>query len=219
MINIIQSTNSEKFVSDIHNYVLRISNEILKNAVNLNCILTGGQTPTEFYKSFFTLMPKLSSWRFWISDERTNEFGFNEFNFSSIRECFKESGKKIEFNYFDVYAPIDESVKQYSNKIASVNNFDITILGIGEDGHVASLFPGNLNTKEICKNVIISYNSPKPPSTRMSLTYECLNNSDYVLFLIKGNAKKHLLDQIDKNNLPFNLVRGKVETTFFFCEI
>ena len=81
--------------------------------------------------------------------------------------------------------------EQYSAAVrgSGGGEFDIMILGVGPDGHVASLFPGHpaqLTTDAIAVAV---HDSPKPPPDRVSLTFECLTRSDRVWFLVAGRRQ------------------------------
>ena len=85
----------------------------------------------------------------------------------------------------------EESAQLYSSTVrgSGGGEFDVMILGVGPDGHVASLFPGHpaqLTTDEIAVAV---HDSPKPPPDRVSLTLECLRRSDRVWFLVAGADK------------------------------
>ncbi len=70
-----------------------------------------------------------------------------------------------------------------------VAGFDVVILGVGPDGHVASLFPGHPGLSATGAAAIAVHDSPKPPPTRISLTFECLNRSREVWFLVAGEDK------------------------------
>jgi 6-phosphogluconolactonase len=64
--------------------------------------------------------------------------------------------------------------------------FDVVILGMGPDGHVASLFPGHEHER---RWIIAEKDSPKPPSQRLTFSYEALNRARAVMFLASGSAK------------------------------
>jgi len=68
-----------------------------------------------------------------------------------------------------------EAAVEYREAIADVDQFDLVLLGMGEDGHTASLFPGHVNDSE--ETVHEVYNSPKPPSDRISLSAKTLANT------------------------------------------
>ena len=67
--------------------------------------------------------------------------------------------------------------------------FDIIILGMGDDGHTASLFeiPNELNTRT---GIIAVKHSPKPPAERLSLSYDSINSAQHIIVLITGIEKK-----------------------------
>jgi 6-phosphogluconolactonase len=70
-----------------------------------------------------------------------------------------------------------------------VPHFDALLLGIGPDGHCASLFPEHPGVYEEDASVIAVRNSPKPPPTRISLTFRALDAANEVWFIASGSSK------------------------------
>lgn len=67
--------------------------------------------------------------------------------------------------------------------------FDLVMLGMGPDGHVASLFPGFDQLHETERPCVEVFGSPKPPPERITLTFPALNHSKQVWFLVSGDGK------------------------------
>ena len=67
--------------------------------------------------------------------------------------------------------------------------FDVVLLGVGPDGHCASLFPGHPGTRVTDASVIAVHDSPKPPPTRLSLTFPALDAGRQVWFVVSGEGK------------------------------
>lgn len=95
--------------------------------------------------------------------------------------------------------------------------FDVVILGMGPDGHVASLFPGHDRVGVL---VIAEPDSPKPPAQRLSLSYSALNNANSVWFLISGESKSAAArcSWLQTCDLPAAKVRGLKETRWLVDE-
>jgi 6-phosphogluconolactonase len=93
--------------------------------------------------------------------------------------------------------------------------FDVLILGMGPDGHVASLFPGHQQQH----NWIIAENdSPKPPAQRLSFSFEALNRARNVVFLASGNSKAEVARCAIKDSdcdLPAAKVKGLELTSWY----
>lgn len=91
--------------------------------------------------------------------------------------------------------------------------FDLVLLGVGEDGHIASLFPG---AKHPAEWVVAETNSPKAPKERLSLSYEALNKSERVWFVVGGKSKADALRGLrDGLDLPAAKVHGRTETIWW----
>jgi 6-phosphogluconolactonase len=93
---------------------------------------------------------------------------------------------------------VDAAARRYADELAAAAPdgaaspvFDITLLGLGPDAHVASLFPGHTDQLTAGVSAAAVRNSPKPPPTRITLTFEALNRSDRVWFIVAGADKAH----------------------------
>lgn len=92
--------------------------------------------------------------------------------------------------------------------------FDISLLGMGPDAHVASLFPGR---SSLGGWVVAEPDSPKLPRQRLSLSYDALNRAERVWFLAAGTSKVWAVKQSLRagSGLPAAMVRGRAETRWF----
>jgi 6-phosphogluconolactonase len=91
----------------------------------------------------------------------------------------------------DTSASAEESAELYAAALRATggHEFDVMILGVGPDGHVASLFPGHPAQLTSGAVAVAVHDSPKPPPDRVSLTLECLSRSQRVWFLVAGADK------------------------------
>jgi 6-phosphogluconolactonase len=91
----------------------------------------------------------------------------------------------------DASGSAEDSAEAYSAEIRSSGGgaFDVMVLGVGPDGHVASLFPHHPAAGTTDAIAVAVHDSPKPPPTRVSLTRECLERSLEVWFLVSGSDK------------------------------
>ncbi|MFM6981184.1 MAG: 6-phosphogluconolactonase [Microbacteriaceae bacterium] len=114
---------------------------------------------------------------------------------------------------------LDSAAAAFENTIVSAfpEGFraDVTLCGIGPDGHVASLFPGHDHGMG---TVVAVHDSPKPPSERLSLTFDALNTSRKIWIVCAGTDKAdavHRLMSGDATNTPAVLLNGLEETMVF----
>ncbi len=100
--------------------------------------------------------------------------------------------------------------------------FDLVLLGMGPDGHVASLFPGFEQLHETERRAVEVFNSPKPPAVRVTMTFPTLNHADAVWFLVSGEGKAdavaRALSDGTIEDTPAIGVSGSTETLWLLDE-
>jgi 6-phosphogluconolactonase len=105
-------------------------------------------------------------------------------------------------------------------------HFDVLMLGLGPDGHVASLFPGSEQLDIDDAIAVPVTDSPKPPPERVSLTFEALNHAEEVWFVVAGSDKAEAVakalasgdDAADVHDIPAVGVHGRERTVWFLDE-
>ena len=105
-----------------------------------------------------------------------------------------------------------EARVRYENTLKKIDKFDVVLLSIGEDGHIASLFPNHIYPED--QMVVVEKNSPKLPMERISMSYSRISTSENILIIIVGKLKQKAVRlMLDKKNLPINKIiinTGKV---------
>lgn len=128
----------------------------------------------------------------------------------------------------DEVASAEDAAEAYAATIRATGSgdFDVLMLGVGPDGHIASLFPGHAGLDAADAIAVAVHDSPKPPPDRVSLTFEALNRAQSVWFLVSGEAKadavrRGLADVASDGEAaalretPARGVRGAAETVWF----
>ena len=100
--------------------------------------------------------------------------------------------------------------------------FDVLLLGVGPDGHIASLFPEHPDQKETTLTASAVRDSPKPPPERITLTWPAVNSARHVVLLAAGAEKAEAVARahadIDPWACPSSAVRGLESTTWYLDE-
>ncbi len=190
-------------------FLHRLSLDIMRSAGNgddFYLSLSGGSTPMEIFtrtpdewgSPFLLRRLKL----FW-GDERCVPPGSEESNYgNTLRTWFgKISIPENNINRIRGENDPDEEVRRYEatlKKIPQKNGlpcFDLIVLGIGEDGHTASIFPGHLDLMKAEEWVAVARH-PETGQTRITLTGRVINNARHVLFLATGSRKIPVLKEL-----------------------
>ncbi|TGK51924.1 6-phosphogluconolactonase [Leptospira kanakyensis] len=200
-------------IQKIESYLIKYNQDS-----RIHILLSGGNTPLPIYKRFVDLNIPWEKVNFWLADERSYPKDHPERNETMVKEALGTGVIELsEFQSFSSDNP-EDMAKEYEAKLVSVSIFHLAILGIGEDGHTASLFPGNkLGESDSEANVIPVFNSPKAPSERVSLSIKRINDSKHILFLVSGDSKQKIVDRVLKgDDLPAARVSGRKTTEILY---
>lgn len=138
----------------------------------------------------------LSNVHFWWGDERFVDSDSADRNANQAKEAFLNTVSIPESNIHEFPASNQRLDLEAARTIFESDlvaafagkepKMDLTILGMGPDGHVASLFPGHEHNLTM---IVAEDNSPKPPPQRLSMSMELINNSDRIIFVVAGMDK------------------------------
>jgi 6-phosphogluconolactonase len=201
--------------------------DLLDERASIDVCLTGGSTGIAVLAAIAHNPAREGiDWarvRFWWGDERYLPRGDAERNETQAHDALLDvlplpTGNLHPFPAPGEHATIQAAADAYAAELGDTV-FDFTFLGVGPDGHVASLFPDHPTVTETVATVVAETASPKPPPERLSLTLPVLNASERVWLVLAGADKAGALGLAlaDANvaSVPVAGVRGRKRTVFF----
>lgn len=175
-------------------------------------VLAGGTTPIALYRELAERQAGDERWHVWYGDERCLPEDHPERNSRAIEVVWLSGSRIPPENRRPIPAErgAHDAAAAYAGWLDGVADFDVVLLGMGEDGHTASLFPGHVWDGA---DVLAVHDAPKPPPERVSLSAARLSRSQRVWFVITGRGKKDAVARWKGGAaLPVSAVRGKQQT-------
>jgi len=206
------------FVKDAVSLILETGREAIARSGMFRLGLAGGGTPRAVYKALAARADDLP-WecvQITFGDERCVPADSPDSNFHMAFESLLCRVPLPVGNVFQIEGEIDpnEAAAQCEAQLAAVAKrmgetiyrHDLLLLGLGEDGHTASLFPGSPALEET-QRLVIPTTGPKPPPQRITFTYPLLNASRKVAFLLNDPKKEPVLEAALRGEFPSGKVR------------
>lgn len=193
-------------------------------------VLTGGTIADAIHREVARLSPDSPvDWSrvgLWWGDERFVAAGSPERNAGQARAAFIDAVGVPAAHVHEVASTeqspdVRAAATAYAAEVAAVEEFDVVMLGVGPDGHVASLFPGFDQVHVEDEPVVAVTGSPKPPPERVSLTFASLNRTRATWFVVSGEGKAEAAaralapDSTTLAETPAIGARGRLETVWF----
>ena len=212
---------------------LSVASDAIALRGRFSVALSGGSTPRRLY----TLLASSAyqnrvAWPhvhlFW-ADERCVPPDHRASNFKLLSDTLLQRvfvpGKNIHRMRGE--ADAEEAARDYESQLShffgssALPAFDLIMLGVGEDGHTASLFPGSQAVREE-KHMVVPVYLDKPNFNRITLTLPVINHASRVFFLAAGKAKAgvihHVLDEGNSREYPAGLVCPEAGTITWFLD-
>lgn len=190
--------------------ILRAAEKAINKFGSFLIVLAGGSTPKAVYKLLSEQEAEWSKWHIFHNDDRCLPVDSGERNSKMARDAWLSHVSIPENQIHDIPSELGnvEGAKGYTETLKGVRTFDLVILGLGEDGHTASLFPGQ-KVDNSADAVPVS-NAPKPPADRITISQNRLNHTNEVMFLVTGAGKQAAVNQWKSGeSIPATLITGK----------
>ncbi|MDP3483306.1 MAG: 6-phosphogluconolactonase [Sulfuricella sp.] len=185
-------SSEQSLQTEAVNMIARAAEQAIIDSGAFRVVLAGGSTPRALYKRLCALKTDWAAWHIYFGDERCLPAIDPGRNSTMARDAWLDH---VPVPQKQVYAiPAEMGAKAaaaaYSATLKPVGEFDLVLLGLGEDGHTASLFPGNDWGQEVDSPVALPvFDAPKTPAERVSLSAWRLSQAKQVLFLVIGESK------------------------------
>jgi len=169
-------------------------------------VLPGGNTPANCLSALSKMKLPWEKIHWYPGDERVCEKNDPQRNDLMLEKNFWSKLPAGVFHSIPTELGVEQAVEQFTAELKLVKQMDIAFLGLGEDGHTASLFPGNPALDD-SSPVVAVYDSPKPPPSRVSLGLDYLRGSKLKMVLASGVGKTGVIQSIRQGtDFPVNCI-------------
>ena len=170
--------------------VLNAAKQAISEHGVFKLVLAGGTTPEKVYRLLAQVQADWEHWFIYHGDERCLPVDHKDRNSLMAEQAWLNDVAIPREQIFNIPAELEPktAAQQYQETIKAALPFDMVLLGMGEDGHTASLFPNHHHDETELVHAV--FNSPKPPAERVSLSAKALSDTKVLLFLITGENKR-----------------------------
>ena len=205
-------------------HFVKLANNSIADHGAFYVALAGGSSPENIFKlladaPYIKQVDWSKVWLFW-SDERCVPPDDPASNYKMAMDSGLAKLPIPRHQVIRMKGELDphESAKEYQDKIEGVP-FDMIMLGMGDDGHTASLFPDTEALNETKALVVANY-VPQKDSWRLTMTFPCINQGQHIVFYIFGEKKQVALKNVlsSKSTLPASRIGTTTHKALFICD-
>jgi 6-phosphogluconolactonase len=223
---------SQSFVAEAAEFILHHARTALAERDQFRIALSGGNTPRPVYSEFARIGRELPWGRvhFTFGDERCVPPEDPESNFRMARETLFVLGAVPDKSVARMRGELDPKLaaQEYEDGLdllatqrgERVYRHDLILLGVGDDGHTASLFPGTAALEEQARKVVANF-VPKLDAWRITFTYPLIAQARHICFLANANKNRALLERVLAGDPEFPAARvapADGDLTWFLAE-
>ena len=209
---------TKNFAGDASKFILDLTHKALAERNEFRIALSGGNTPRPVYSEFARLGSDLPWDRVLVTfgDERCVPPDDEQSNFRMARETLLLPAAVPEKSILRMRGEVDPQLaaQQYQDELdllatqrgENVYRHDLILLGLGEDGHTASLFPETAGLNETSRRVVANFVA-KLNTWRLTFTFPLINHARHVCFLVNATKNAELIDRVLKGDREFPAAR------------
>lgn len=205
-----QLFNSQEMINQATTQrILDAANEAIRKYGSFLIVLAGGSTPKSVYQLLAKANADWANWHIFYNDDRCLPIDHPERNSLMAAQAWLQHVAIPKSQIFDIPTELGnvEGAKAYAATLKGVRAFDLVLLGLGEDGHTASLFPNQVVDNSA--DAVPVFDAPKPPADRVTMSQHRLNNTHEVIFLVTGAGKQEAVDHWRQGmNIPATLINS-----------
>ena len=206
-------SGKDALVAGTAEWILSACGEAIANRGACSIAFSGGSTPRALYRLLASdPWRKRFDWsriELFQVDERAVPIDHPDSNFGMIERELLRSVQIPQNNVHRMRTELgaQAAAEEYESQLrrsfvaAAVPQFDVLLLGMGEDGHTASLFPGTEALHETSR-LVLGYTVVKLNAPRITLTFPVINQGRKVLFLVSGESKAAILREVFEGESP-----------------
>jgi 6-phosphogluconolactonase len=188
--------------------ITEIAEQAIKERGQFKLVLAGGTTPEKIYGLLAEAQADWLHWHIYFGDERCLPKTHPDRNSLMAERIFLS---KVPIPVQQIFVmpaelPPEQAALSYQPIVAGALPFDLVLLGVGEDGHTASLFPGHRHNEDEWVHPV--FNSPKPPPERITMSARALSQARHVMMIITGKNKQDAVrNWISGESLPIAAIK------------
>jgi 6-phosphogluconolactonase len=186
-------TSIDALVADARERIVAAANDAILSRERFIVVLSGGNSPRALYQGLRDADTDWTRWHVYYGDERCVPADDPDRNSAMAAEMLLDAVAipSEQCHAIPGERGAEAAARAYLATLRDVGTFDLVLLGLGEDGHTASLFPHATERRVGAHGEVIAVSdAPKPPPERVSLSTSRLSNARVVLFLVSGESKR-----------------------------
>jgi len=227
--------SGEELTKALAHFIVQAQHEAIEKRDKFSIALSGGSLPKMLKGLVGNKEIEWEKWQIFFADERavplddpdSTFFLCQNELFSKIPDLPRQNIHSIDESLLD---DLEELADDYTTQLVQAFGakdaarfpvFDLILLGMGPDGHTASLFPGHALLNETEQWVRWIDDSPKPPPKRITLTLPAINHGIRVAFVATGEGKQEMLERVlehPEEGLPCSRIKPKAGTVYWFVD-
>jgi 6-phosphogluconolactonase len=205
---------TKNFATDAANFIIDCAHKALAERNEFRIALSGGNTPRPVYTEIARIGRDLPWERvfFTFGDERCVPPEDEQSNYRMARENLFVPAAIPERSIARMRGEIDPQIaaQEYQDHLdllatqrgEQIYRHDLILLGLGEDGHTASLFPGTVALEEVVRRVVANF-VPKFNAWRLTFTFPLINHARHVCFLVNASKHADLIERVLQGDPQF----------------